>query len=412
MLSFKLGDAVCNLAHLRVGTLTLTPQEADLLRLFVNRAQEPIERMEFYREIWGYRSKPQGRALDFAVRRLRQRLEKEGAPSGVIETVRGVGFRLAVAPVEMQTEPIASSADSPPTSHLKEFSRTRLGTVFPRDGFVGREAQLAALRDSLQKGSFTTLVGPPGVGKSRLAMEVLRETVPSTLVLKGQGRVTLEDLLGCFQEALQQASADSPRDVAIGLKSAGIDHVLIENADKLDPTACEGLDSLHAHGKDLTLLVTRRGPLHVGAERVVAVAPLAIREAAELFCERARRLGISIEPSDEVRELVAQLDGLPLAIELAATRARVLSLPDLKKSLEQRFKLLRKRSRSPGDRHGSLEVVLTEAFSGLSSSEKAALLRLSHCKTRFSEELAQALLADLDELHIDLLEGLVDHGLL
>ena len=391
MRSFLLGEAVCDIAQLRVGGHTLTPQEAELLKLFAERALQPVERMEFYREVWGYRSLPRGRALDFAVRRLRQRLESAGAPEGVIETVRGVGFRLTVEPRSIEL-----AKEAPEAPGAIAVNQTAVGgSVLPRDQFVGRGEQRERVRGSLKGGRLVTLVGPPGVGKSRLALEALRESIAQTLVLKGQEIQSAEDLLGCFQEALERPAADSALDVARSLRELGMEFVLLENADKLSERACEALDAIHAHGKGLSLLVTRRGPLHVGAERVISVAPLSVEEAANLFCERVRRLGVSIELDDEVRGLVAQLDGLPLAIELAATRARVLSVSDLRKSLDQRFKVLRKRGRDQSDRHRSLEVVLSEAFSALSAVGLEALLRLSLCRGHFSERLAEALLEDL-----------------
>ncbi|MCW2760579.1 MAG: Signal transduction response regulator / Disease resistance protein [Marmoricola sp.] len=162
--------------------------------------------------------------------------------------------------------------------------------------------------------------------------------------------------------------------------------------------------------RDLRVVTTSRAPLNIAAERVVLLDQLAPDDGAALFVRRARaaRPSADLDPA-VVAKVVARLDGLPLAIELAAARVRAMSLDELRKRLEDRFAVLRGRDRSSPARHQTLTAVIAWSWDLLAPEEQRALAWLSVFHDGFSAKPAVALLGP-DAT--DLVEALVDQSLL
>ena len=127
MAMIQLGSVAVDLDSRRAGETSLTPTEVSLIGVLAGQAGGIVERRTLYRDVWGYRHEPQGRALDFAILRLRKKLVAEGAPEDCLPVVRGVGYRLDVA------------APATPASP----QRAPDALVPPLDAFVGREDALA-----------------------------------------------------------------------------------------------------------------------------------------------------------------------------------------------------------------------------------------------------------------------------
>ena len=287
--------------------------------------------------------------------------------------------------------------------------------------FVGRNAAFEATQRGLVDGPMVSVIGAPGVGKTRLAMEVLE-----TAELPGvQSRVfcNLEDV----QTEAQLISAIA---TAVGrpcgsrgqlggvLSSLGPMLLVLDPFEHLVAVASDLVADLSRAAPELRLLLTSRLPLDLFELHPVNLEPLGPAESSLLFRQRARRHRRSAGDwtADElqaIERVVEQLDGLPLAIELAAARTSVLSLAALEQRLTARFKVLRGR-RTGSRRHSTLKAAFDGSWELLEPWERAALAQCSVFRGSFSLEAAESVL-DL-ELHdadpLDGLDALRRHSLL
>jgi predicted ATPase len=281
---------------------------------------------------------------------------------------------------------------------LKTISNTNLPR--PASSFIGREQEVEEVAALLHDGArLLTLTGPGGSGKTRLAIEAAATVVP-------------EFKAGVFWVGLAplRDSALVSETVArsLGTKDGLADHIgeremllLLDNLEQVIAAAPE-LAKLVEACPNLRLLITSRERLRVRGEVEYPVLPLAEREAVDLFCTRAR-----IEPDDTIRRLCRALDNLPLAIELAAARAAILSPAQILERLAQRLDLL-KGGRDADPRQQTLRATIEWSFDLLTPDEKRLFSRLAVFAGGCSLEAAEAVaVADLDTL-----QSLVDKSLL
>jgi predicted ATPase len=306
---------------------------------------------------------------------------------------------------------------------LASDSPVRSGVRFEADDLLGRAEDLAGLRGLVRTGRLTTILGPGGLGKTRVAHVLAREA--------GQPRVYFVELVGI----------SSPDDVvsevgsALGVRNSVTGRRTLTQAQQADVRArmAQELDSvptllvldncehvldavaslvafLLVTTRDLRVVTTSRAPLGIAAERVFPLSQLAPADGAELFRRRARAVRPDAELSDDVvAEIVARLDGLPLAVELAAARIRSMSADEVRRALDDRFALLRGRDRSAPARHQTLTAVIAWSWDLLTPAEQRALAWLSVFQDGFSLEGARDLLG---RDGADLVEALVDQSLL
>lgn len=249
----------------------------------------------------------------------------------------------------------------------------------PRSGFIGRHRELEALQALLDESSLVTLTGVGGAGKTRLAMRAANRYaehegidcwfVPLESVQDPQRvpRAVLRAL------ALADQSARDPlRAVVAALRDTPAILVL-DNCEQIIDAAASFTDELLLALPKLTVLATSRRPLELDGELVYAVPPMSMEaaskgpsEAVALLVARARAADAAFElhPTDAEAavELCRSLDGLPLAIELAATRLRTLSISELASGLSSRFTLLRGGSRSAVGRQRTLRAVVDWSY--------------------------------------------------
>ncbi len=203
----------------------------------------------------------------------------------------------------------------------------------PPTSFLGRERELAEAAGLLATSRLLMITGPGGAGKTRFAVELCRrqaQAYPDGVYWVPLATQTDPKLVGeAISRALevQGEPAEEIGDQRLLL--------LLDNFEQLVDAAPE-LASLLAACPNLTLVCTSRELLRVQPETEYALAPLADAESVSLFCERS-----GLEPSDTIRELCARLEGLPLAIELAAARTRLLSPEQLLERLSTRLDLLK-----------------------------------------------------------------------
>ncbi|MCU1656271.1 MAG: LuxR family transcriptional regulator fused with ATPase domain [Pseudonocardiales bacterium] len=314
---------------------------------------------------------------------------------------------------------------------------TRLAGRLPAEvtSFVGRRRELAEARRLLSARRLLTLTGPGGVGKTRLALRVVdqvRRAFPDGVYLAELD--ALDD-----PTLLPQTVA-----VALGLRDASDDPVaalaeyvadmqllvVLDNCEHVADTCAVLVDKLLAMAPGLRILATSRHVLGIEGEQILPVAPLpvpgnedvgatAAADAIELFAERAAAVlpGFHIDDGnrDRVLQICQRLDGLPLAIELAAVRLRALSLDDILDRLNDRFGLLVEGSRTAPERQRTLGGALGWSYALCSAEERLVWARLSCFVGTFgldaAEEVGSGGGIDRDEL-LGLIAGLVDKSIL
>ncbi len=292
---------------------------------------------------------------------------------------------------------------------LKTIANSNLPT--PASSFLGREEELYEADLLLQATRLLTVSGPGGQGKTRFALELASRAREERFSDYRDG------VFSCFLASLRDAAlvlATIAQTLAVReqLGQSALDALashlegkrlllLLDNAEHLLEVAPE-LSQLLERCAGLTLLCTSRELLRIKGELPYALPPLAEEEGVSLFCERAR-----IEPSDPIRELCDRLEGLPLAIELAAARMAILSPQQLLERLSQRLDLL-KGGRDADPRQQTLRATIEWSYDLLSPEEQSLFARLSvfagGCTLEAAEEVAGA---DLDTL-----QSLVEKSLL
>jgi predicted ATPase/class 3 adenylate cyclase len=296
-------------------------------------------------------------------------------------------------------EPVAlfqlGSEQFPP---LRTISNTNLPR--PASSLVGRERDREALTNMLQNGSrLVTLTGPGGSGKTRLALEVAAELVPAFAA-----GVFWADLAPLRDPALVTETLAQ----TLGAREGLAEHVaerdlllVVDNFEQVAEAAPE-LAGLLGECRNLRFLITSRELLRVNGEVEYPVPPLAETEAVELFCVRA-----GLEPSEPIAELCRRLDSMPLAIELAAARTRVLTPAQILDRLAHRLDLL-KGGRDADPRQQTLRATIEWSHDLLDEEERQLFAHLAvfagGCTLEAAEQVAGA--------DLDVLQSLVDKSLL
>ncbi len=305
-------------------------------------------------------------------------------------------------------EPIARSRD--------EARWTIPASLTP---LVGRDAELLDLTGLVAEHRLVTLVGPGGVGKTRLALEVARAESAGL----GFGGCLVElapvgDPAGV--EAAIATALDLP-DASRLVEVIGERELVIvlDNCEHVIATAAEVAERLLQRCPNLRLLATSREGLRVPGEVIWPVPPLAAEDAIGLFVSRARATGAPVQLDDEgglavVADICARLDGLPLAIELAAARTRAFPIDQIASRLQDRFRLLTGGSRTALPRQQTLRAVVDWSYELLFEDEQRVFERLSVFPGGCDLETAEAVCADDDLLAgdlPDLLQAIVDKSL-
>ncbi|MER5562993.1 BTAD domain-containing putative transcriptional regulator [Streptomyces sp. NPDC002506] len=284
---------------------------------------------------------------------------------------------------------------SPPAAPAHGNLRARLTS------FVGREADLADIRGDLESARLVTLLGPGGAGKTRLSQEAadglaacwpdgvwLAELapvedpsgVPAAVLTAVGARKTVLHAVGADEFRAADPHADDP--VVRLAEHCGPRRMLLllDNCEHVIGAAAELAEYLLARCPQLVVLATSREPLGVPGELVRPVEPLPAPFALRLFAERgaAARPGFRVEGDPEAAaEICRRLDGLPLAIELAAARLRMLTPRQIADRLDDRFQLLTSGSRTVLPRQQTLRAVVDWSWDLLESAERAVLGRLA-----------------------------------
>jgi predicted ATPase/class 3 adenylate cyclase/DNA-binding CsgD family transcriptional regulator len=273
--------------------------------------------------------------------------------------------------------------------------------------FVGRQAEIGRLREALAGNRLVTLIGAGGVGKTRLAVQVAAEGAGD--FGDGAWYVDLAPITAAEVVPVTVARAlglpDHPGRSTMDtlLRFVPDRHLLIvlDNCEHLLDACAELLGTLLGAAPRLTVLATSREPVNVTGEVIWQVPSLSLAdEAVELFAERARlarpEFAITDDNSKAVGEICRRLDGMPLAIELAAARVRTLTLTEIVDSLHDRFRLLTGGSRTAVRRQQTLRASVDWSHALLTETERILFRRLAGFLGGFDLQAAQAVCGDAE----------------
>jgi predicted ATPase/class 3 adenylate cyclase len=288
---------------------------------------------------------------------------------------------------------------------VKSLNQTNL-PVQPTP-LIGRERELAEMLELLRSHRLVTLTGPGGAGKTRLALQAVAE-----LVGDFPDGVWFVSLAPLHDPELVESTIAETLGIAEGetlpehleRKEALL---LLDNFEQL-LEAAPRLAELLQRAPNVKLVVTSRARLHLTGEHEYPVPPLADEDAVALFVERVRTAKPSFEPDEHVGAICRQLDNLPLAVELAAARTKVLVPEQLLERLERRLPLLSGGARDAPERQRTLRATIDWSYDLLAEEEQELFRRLAVFAGSFDLEAAEKV-CDAD---VDTLASLIDKSLL
>ncbi len=356
-----------------------------------------------------YRSGRRADALD-TYRRMRDRLVEE----------LGVDPSPSLREVHKQILDGEPGADPPA---VPVMTRSQAGLPRRPTSFVGREEDVRRIRDVLHQGPLVTLTGVGGVGKTRLALEAAGRDQDRF----GDGAWLCElaplDDAAAVGHAVAAALTLQQRQ-GLGIEATVIEYLrarelllIVDNCEHVLDAAARLIDEIVRHCPRVSVLATSREALGIEGERIVSVPPLPVEDATALFADRARAgrpdFDVDREPAGAVAEICRRLDGLPLAIELAAARMRAMSSLDVARRLD-RLRLLSGGARHSHPRQQSLTATIDWSYRLLAEPEQALFMRLSVFAGGFDLDAAHGVCGDdnaSEDDTLELLTGLVDKSM-
>ncbi|HWK92313.1 MAG TPA: BTAD domain-containing putative transcriptional regulator [Luteimicrobium sp.] len=335
---------------------------------------------------------------------------------------------VTAAPSEQAQPGIGADAPSVASGVPRPAPALAIGLRAAPNALVGRDPDVLALEEALRRSRLVTVLGPGGLGKTRIAQELAHRAAgrgePVAVIELASVR-TDDDVELALATALGVRDVQGSQRLGDGLprpdtRARILDRlrapgtlVVLDNCEHvLDGTATWVADALAETG--VRVLTTSRAPLALAAETVRPLPPLASRTdgvgpedrepgpAVVLFEQRARAARPEAPlPRDVVERLCDRLDGLPLAIELAAARVRSMSVVEIERRLASRFALLTSGDRAAPERHRTLRAVIEWSWNLLGRSEQALLRRASVFPGTFGAETVEAVTARVGGRPVD-----------
>ena len=287
--------------------------------------------------------------------------------------------------------------------------------------FVGREADLEAVKERVGHHRLVTLVGPGGIGKTRLALEAGSQLSNSfekgvwfiDLTTAGEGQGSVAEAIGRVM-GFDARGEQGWLSTVVSTLSVREALLVLDNCEHVLADAAAVTDAILRGGSSVSVLATSREALGLQLEQVWPVASL--DDSPRLFADRARSVAPGFDPAasgSAIQAICDRLDGLPLAIELAASRVSSMQPEEIAARLDERFRLLRSRDQTVDARHRTLEATVQWSDDLLTAGEREMFGQLGVFVGSFDARSAAALCGpQIDEVEtIDLLHDLVAKSL-
>lgn len=400
------------------------PQVFDLLVGLIERRGEVVRKEELLDLVWGDRFVSES-ALTTRIKSVRRAVGDDGNRQRVIRTVHGKGYEF-VADVRVDQD------RSPGHERVSPFTRASFALPASVQPLIGRDAMLDLLVDALTEHRLVTLAGTGGVGKSSVAFELARRVAGgyrdgvyvAELVTVVDDDATFDAFATSLDVNTRQH--DSIEDAIVDMLRPTNALLVLDNCEHLVEPVAALVDRILRAAPGVSIVATSQEPLAVTGEHVWIVEPLAYPSeetsesdlasvpAVALFLERARaadpRFVLDSTTAPAVAEICRRLDGIPLAIELAASRASAIDVTEIARRLDERFRLLRGLRRSADPRHRTLRDTIRWSYDLLDEDEQRLFNSLAVFAGQFDLGAAESI-GDADDV-LDLLTRLTQRSML
>ena len=402
------------------------PQVFDLLCCLIDRRGEVVLKEELLDAVWGDRFVSES-ALTTRIKSARQAVGDDGTSQRVIRTVHGKGYEF-VAEVH--------SVEGPGRAErLSRVAPETAGVALPAalHPLIGREELLAQLVDDQAANRLVTLVGTGGVGKTSVGYELARSVADQyadgVFVVELVTVIDRDATFGAFATSLDVNTRQltSIEDAIIDMLRPRHALLVLDNCEHVIELVATLVDRILRAAPLVSIVATSREPLAVSGEHVWMVDPLSIAEldavseqelatvpAVALFVERARaadpRFELDASTAPAVVEICRRLDGIPLAIELAASRASAIDVTEVARRLDERFRLLKGVRRGADPRHQTLHDAISWSYDLLEPDEQRLFESLAVFAGQFDLGAAESVCRGDDVL--DLLTRLTQRSML
>ena len=405
------------------------PQVFDVLQCLVDHRGELVSKEELLDTVWGSRFVSES-ALTSRIKSARRAVGDDGSRQAVIRTVHGKGYKFVAAVTEVdgsdvpRSEPVGDAAESPGHVHAPPHAGGVSSTLpLSMHALIGRDELLDGFADDLVDCRLLTIAGPAGVGKTSIGLELARRA-------DGRHRdgVVFVELVGVDDAEGALAAVATALDVNIrqdtSLEAVIVDMLrprdillLVDNCEHLVEPLAALVEQILRSAPGARVLATSREPLAIPGERVRFVEPLDVSRldemtvdelatvpAVALFVERARaadgRFELTSDSAPAVAEICRRLDGIPLALELAASRAHAIDVTEIARRLDERLRLLKAVRRGADPRHGTLIDAISWSYDLLDDDEQRLFSKLAVFAGSFDLDDAEAICDDEDVLDL------------
>jgi len=407
--------------------VSFTPTEARVLVYLAARGGEPATEAQLLQDVWGYAPTARTRTVPTTIRRLRRKIETDPKRPRQLLFLRGQGYCLVPPDASPLTRAEVQrrlrewlGPDQEWVTLVAPAAGQRGYLPAPTAPMVGRTDALQALDERVRAGQrLITVHGAAGLGKTTLALALARSMREAfgggAWFCPLEEARTVDDMLEAIARCIGITAAPGEgrsrqQQLVHALHHLGPVLLVLDNFEQLPGDASLVVARLLARAPDLQIVVTSRRVLGIAAEATHPLAPLSLHEGISLL---ERCLEQSGQPADEpelLPRIVELVEGVPLAIELAAARARLLPLSELVALLERDLGVLANPSGARPDRQKTLEEAIAWSWGLLDGVERETLAALGVFRGGFTVSAGLQVLDRVDGL--DRLAALVDHAML